>query len=1172
MSVGVFKIRVDQTYPLGADYAEYLLHVGYLHTNGSGSQGGSGANSNDFVLTRVYSSKAAGNYDHEIVVGTPTDTGYDSSSYDVYKVPIYLENDHYAQHRVTIEAPEDTFSRVTSFTGQNQFIFMPSYTATTLSGQVANPLPNNQSYYGVLRGYTKYDRSTTLTDGTAYYVQPSETDLSAKLAGNLIAGGGFSPTGSVIGGVRAYGNTSAYMSAADQAGRTAFFGVDTSGYAMFGALTNHNTVIRANNQEKLRIQTNGVISIASGGVLAMNGTTVIDSSSNLTNIGTISSGAITATGTGTTTATFTNTSGNGGYVNIASNVGNVNTDGTVGLHIGWNKSNGGREVNMIFDGGTSQADTEMIFTSTDGSTYTDIFQINGATSGTSAGVDIKTGGLLVGGNSVINSSRNLLNIGTISSSYFNATSNVNSTSQSGIQLPNMARIGFDQSGTRSWTVGPSNGTLTVFSGDGAGEFNLANDIKFQLDSHTFVAQEEYSGTSIFSQSGDWYTLASINENTTPAYFALKFGAHSTVTFVVTTGYVHSNVATINVLASTWTQNGGYPGASELRIVKQSNSSVYHVQMRLTYSSGPTGFTLAARTWGATPATGTPVLVTSLSAYSETHTTIAHVYTNYNGTGSSEAHYIDSGSNTYPSYSFSGDTNTGMYLDTTDSIGFATNGAQRVTISNSGLDVKSAGALIARDTADLSTSGGYTRVTTGSLAASNAGTRGFIMDGNYTDGRYRHRWRKQDNGGGVPLYLDSAGGTANSFGAIARFGQYTGASEEFEVYGNAKVSGKLAVHHDEDNGPTMTITTTNPGSWGASLAVGATDAAHTLVDGNDRPMVIIDGQYPVLNLNHTATSNDNHGPTIQFTHEGYNSNRQWVIGTDGQGQRLDFGVSGGTAGTNSNKNPHNGIAGYQGKTLMRIFEDGVLVGNTGSYSSEISSVNAELDVRGSLYVEAASDETTYSGVHSHVIRNTVNSGGGNGANLLVQNDRGNHSWGTVAEFRVNTSSDSDNPSIIFTSAAEGTNTWGVGFGYTDTSFRINRDHGHLNSNWGTAMMTLDRSGNVTFAGNVTAYSDVRLKENIETIPDAVETVKKIRGVTFDWKETGEEGMGVIAQELEEVPILKRLVTETPIDGVSEFAQKNVAYGNLTGLLIEAVKEQQQKIEKLEELVEKLISEK
>ena len=108
-----------------------------------------------------------------------------------------------------------------------------------------------------------------------------DTSGNMSTKGTIIAGNNYSPTGSVIGSVRAYGSTNAYMGASDQAGRTAFFGVDTSGYAMFGSLTDHNTVIRANNSEKLRIQTNGVINIAANGVLAMNGTTVIDSSRNV---------------------------------------------------------------------------------------------------------------------------------------------------------------------------------------------------------------------------------------------------------------------------------------------------------------------------------------------------------------------------------------------------------------------------------------------------------------------------------------------------------------------------------------------------------------------------------------------------------------------------------------------------------------------------------------------------------------------------------------------------------------------------------------------------------------------------------------------------------------------------------------------------------------------------
>lgn len=112
------------------------------------------------------------------------------------------------------------------------------------------------------------------------------------------------------------------------------------------------------------------------------------------------------------------------------------------------------------------------------------------------------------------------------------------------------------------------------------------------------------------------------------------------------------------------------------------------------------------------------------------------------------------------------------------------------------------------------------------------------------------------------------------------------------------------------------------------------------------------------------------------------------------------------------------------------------------------------------------------------------------------------------------------------------------------------------------LQMDMSGNLTMAGNVTAYSDVRLKKDIKQIDNAIERVLKIRGVTF--KRTDDDlnpdkvHAGVIAQEVEAV--LPEVV-ETDSNGT-----KSVAYGNLVGLLIEAVKEQQQQIEKLTALVE------
>lgn len=98
-----------------------------------------------------------------------------------------------------------------------------------------------------------------------------------------------------------------------------------------------------------------------------------------------------------------------------------------------------------------------------------------------------------------------------------------------------------------------------------------------------------------------------------------------------------------------------------------------------------------------------------------------------------------------------------------------------------------------------------------------------------------------------------------------------------------------------------------------------------------------------------------------------------------------------------------------------------------------------------------------------------------------------------------------------------------------------------------------TGNMTAAGNVTAFSDARLKSDVETISDALSLVKAMRGVTFT--KDGAPGVGVIAQEMREV--LPQVVIETPN------AEKtlSVAYGNIVGVLIEAVKELSAEVEAL-----------
>lgn len=91
------------------------------------------------------------------------------------------------------------------------------------------------------------------------------------------------------------------------------------------------------------------------------------------------------------------------------------------------------------------------------------------------------------------------------------------------------------------------------------------------------------------------------------------------------------------------------------------------------------------------------------------------------------------------------------------------------------------------------------------------------------------------------------------------------------------------------------------------------------------------------------------------------------------------------------------------------------------------------------------------------------------------------------------------------------------------------------------------------------SDERLKKNIETLDNSLETIEKINPVKFTWKDTGKIGYGVVAQELEK--ILPELVANN-----SEY--KSVDYISLIALVISVLKEQQKKISVLEEMIKNI----
>jgi len=99
--------------------------------------------------------------------------------------------------------------------------------------------------------------------------------------------------------------------------------------------------------------------------------------------------------------------------------------------------------------------------------------------------------------------------------------------------------------------------------------------------------------------------------------------------------------------------------------------------------------------------------------------------------------------------------------------------------------------------------------------------------------------------------------------------------------------------------------------------------------------------------------------------------------------------------------------------------------------------------------------------------------------------------------------------------------------------------------------------IATAQDFDALSDERYKTNINTVGNALLKVQQLRGVKFDWKESGLGSYGVVAQELEEV--LPELVHGND--------PKTVNYNGIIGVLIEAIKELQDEIAELREKIDK-----
>ena len=159
--------------------------------------------------------------------------------------------------------------------------------------------------------------------------------------------------------------------------------------------------------------------------------------------------------------------------------------------------------------------------------------------------------------------------------------------------------------------------------------------------------------------------------------------------------------------------------------------------------------------------------------------------------------------------------------------------------------------------------------------------------------------------------------------------------------------------------------------------------------------------------------------------------------------------------------------------------------------------------------------------------------------------------------------------------DGTNVGSISVSGSATSYNTSSTSGLIGVDSNTLgfktnsaeRMRLQSNGDLHVDGDVIAYSttisDQRLKDDVQTIDNALDKVSNLRGVSYTWnngKRKGQKDLGLIAQEVEKV--LPELVREKEMPMIDGGTYKTVDYEKIVGVLIEAVKELTNKVNKLE----------
>ena len=288
-----------------------------------------------------------------------------------------------------------------------------------------------------------------------------------------------------------------------------------------------------------------------------------------------------------------------------------------------------------------------------------------------------------------------------------------------------------------------------------------------------------------------------------------------------------------------------------------------------------------------------------------------------------------------------------------------------------------------------------------------------------------------------------------------------------------------------------------------------------------------------------------------------------VGT-GSGSVTSVNVSGGTTGLTTSGGPvttsgtitlAGTLAVANGGTGQTSYTDGqLLIGNSTGNTLTKATLTAGSGISitnggGSITIAATGSGGTVTSVNA--------SGGGTGLSFSGGPITGSGTLtlgGTLAVASGGTGASSAsgarlNLDVPSSTGGGASGTWGINISgnaataTSATSATTASTANALNSSNSYSIVNLTASGSITASGNVTAFSDARLKTDLARIEGALDKVEALTGYTFTRTDSGERQTGLIAQDVQKV---------MP-EAVDVEYYMSVAYGNLAGLFVEAIKE-------------------